>query len=195
MRDWRRWAGWMGLLLLFAGLVGACRPYQYHGTLLETGKPAYNFTLQAADGPHSLKDFRGQWVVLFFGYTHCPDVCPTTLADMKQVMQLLGQRAERVQFIMISVDPERDTPERMAAFVSHFDPRFLGLTGAPEEIAQIAAAYGIYYQKHEGTAASGYLVDHTASLLVIDPQGYLRLLWPPTLTPEEMAEDLQHLLR
>ncbi len=170
-------------------------PRTYHSTLIEVPRPAPDFVLQALDGPHRLRDFRGRVVVLFFGYTHCPDVCPTTLAEMKQVMQRLGAKAERVQFIMITVDPERDTPQRMAEYVTHFDPRFLGLSGDSETIARIATQYGIYYQKHAGTTASGYLVDHTASLVVVDTQGYVRLLVPPTLTPPEIAEDLLTLLR
>ncbi len=179
--------GWLGFTYL--------RPYSFHGTVIQSPRPAMDFKLQAVDGPHRLREFRGKVVVLFFGYTHCPDVCPTTLAEMKQVMKHLGSKADGVQFIMISVDPERDTPERLADYVTHFDPRFLGLTGDPETIAQIATQYGIYYRKHEGTAASGYLVDHTASLVAIDKQGYIKLLLPPTLTPEEVAEDLEVMLK
>ncbi len=192
----RRFAALFIPVVIFAAACSSNEPVAYAGYQRSPLPDVGEHVLPDADGGEfSLAASSDNVLLVYFGYTSCPDVCPTTLADMKQVMQLLGKKADKVQFIMISVDPERDTPERMQAFVTHFDPRFLGLTGSAEDIARIAAAYGIYYQKHEGTAASGYLVDHTASLLVLDPQGYLRLLLPPTLTPAEVAEDLNHLVR
>lgn len=183
----------LAVLLILAGCGGS---YQYHGLLLDSPKPATDFTLTDASGqPISLSDFRGKLVVLYFGYTFCPDVCPTTLNDVAKAMKELGSKAEDVQFIMISVDPERDTPQRLAEYVAYFDPRFIGLTGSPEEVAAVATPFGIFYQKHEGTAATGYLVDHTASLTVIDQDGHVRLVLPFGTAPQDIADDLAHLLR
>lgn len=183
-------------LLVAAAAFGAyqqLRPYAFHGSLLQADLPAPDFTLQGVDGPVSLRDFRGQTVLLFFGYTFCPDVCPTTMSDLAQAMQLLGRQADRYQVIMVSVDPERDTPEKINAYARHFDERFIGLSGSPDEIAQAATLYGVYYEKQAGTAASGYLVNHTATVMVLDRKGYLRLLLPFGTSPADIAADLQHL--
>jgi protein SCO1/2 len=189
------------LAVAAAGLIAVLawtqlRPYEFHGLLLQSSPPAADFTLV---GPGArlvgLSDFRGKLVVLYFGYTFCPDVCPTTLAEVGQAMRKLGQRADGVQVIMVTVDPERDTPEHLAEYVSHFHPTFLGLSGAPEQIATAAAAFSIYYQKHEGTAATGYLVDHTATVTVLDRDGRVRLVWPFGTDGDAMAADLGQLLR
>jgi len=185
-------AGLAAVALLWFG-YNRLRPYTFHGSVMQSPNPAPEFTLQGVDGPVSLSDFRGQTVLLFFGYSFCPDVCPTTMSDLAKAMTLLGSRADRYQVIMISVDPERDTPEKIAAYARHFDERFLGLSGSPQEVAQVATLYGIYYQKQEGSAASGYLVDHTATVMVIDRRGYLKLLLPFGTAPEDIAADLQHL--
>jgi protein SCO1/2 len=183
-------------LAVLLALAGCARPYQYHGLLLDSPKPAADFTLTGADGqPVSLSDLRGKLTVLYFGYTYCPDVCPTTLSDVAKAMKELGSKAEDVQFVMVSVDPERDTPERLNEYVTYFDPRFVGLTGSPEEVAAAATPFGIFYQKHEGTAATGYLVDHTATLTVIDEEGRVRLVLPFGTAFQDIADDLAHLLK
>lgn len=171
------------------------RPYVYHGTVLQSPQPAADFTLQSVDGPVSLSDLRGKYVVLFFGYTTCPDVCPATMSVLGQAMQKLGRKVDKVQVVMVSVDPERDTPEKMAKYISHFGENFLGLTGTPEEIAHVAALYGVFYEKEESDSAAGYLVTHTASTLVLDDQGRLVLVWPFGVTADEVADDLRHLVR
>jgi len=132
---------------------------------------------------------------VYFGYTYCPDVCPTTLAELARALQRVGRRADQVQVIMITVDPERDTPEILARYLAHFDARFLGLSGTAAEIAAAATPLGIYFAKHEGTAATGYLVDHTATVAVIDRDGYLRLVFPFGTPGEDIASDLIHLLK
>jgi protein SCO1 len=183
-------------MLVLSALASCAGPYTYHGTELVGDKPAPDFTLTGADGqPVSLSDFRDKVVVLYFGYTFCPDVCPTTLTDMKQVMKLLGKKADDVQFIMVSVDPERDTPEKLNEYVTYFDPRFIGLTGTPEEVVAAATPFGVIFEKHEGTAATGYLVDHTATLNVIDTDGRMRLLYPFDAEPKDIADDLKHLMK
>jgi protein SCO1 len=145
------------------------RPHALHGFAMQPPKPATDFTLTAHTGERvSLHDFRGKLVLLYFGYTYCPGICPTTLANVAQVLQQLGARAHQVQLLMVSVDPDRDTPDRLAAYVPHFHPSFIGLTGSTEEIAAVAPLFGIYYEKQEGSIDTGYLVSHSATLMVID---------------------------
>lgn len=187
--------------MLILGLVGwvvlsRLRPPVFHGLVLQSPRPAADFTLTAHTGQRvNLSTFRGKLVLLFFGYTFCPDVCPMTLAKVAQALKRLGPKARQVQVLFISVDPDRDTPERLAAYVTFFNPTFIGMTGTPEEIAVVAARYGIYSKKEEGTKATGYLVAHTAIVTVIDPQGYVRLLFPFGISPDEMADDLASLIR
>jgi protein SCO1/2 len=183
----------MGTILI-VGLMG-CQPYTFHGTVMQNPSGAPGFTLMSNNGQRvSLDDFRGKLVMLYFGYTFCPDVCPATLVEIAGAMDILGEDAKEVQVIMISVDPERDTPEVLGEYVAHFDPDFLGVTGTEDEIAQLATLYGIYYEKHEGSAASGYLIDHTATVMVVDENGALKLILPFGTTAAEMAEDLEHML-
>ena len=182
------------IMLVTVGL-SACTPYEFHGTIIQDMEAA-DFTLMSSSGQQvSLDDFRGKLVVLYFGYTFCPDVCPATLVEIAGAMDILGEDAEKVQTIMISVDPERDTPEQLAEYVAHFDTSFLGVTGTLEEVAEVATLYGIFYEKHEGTAASGYLIDHTATVMVVDEDGYLKLLLPFGTTAQEIADDLAYLLK
>jgi protein SCO1/2 len=188
----------VGVVLALVGWWGMpqVRPHVFHGMVIQSPQPASDFTLTAHTGERvRLSDFRGQVVLLFFGYTHCPDVCPATLAKVARALELLGPQAKHVRPVLISVDPQRDTPQRLAKYVTLFGPSFVGLTGTPEEIMAVATAFGIYYAKQEGTAASGYLVDHTATVTVVDPQGRVRLVFPFDTTAEEMAEDLAYLLR
>jgi len=200
MKKYKVWMAGLGGLLVLA-LVGwlgisRLRPHVFHGMVIQSPEPAANFTLTDHTGRRvSLSDFRGKLVLLYFGYTFCPDVCPTTLAEIAQALRQLGPKADQVQVIMISVDPERDTPDRLAQYVAHFNSNFIGLTGTPDEIAAVATPFGIYYQKHKGTAATGYLVDHTATVTVIDRQGYVKLLFPFGTSADEMADDLAYMLR
>jgi protein SCO1 len=183
------------LLFVVAGFL-LLRPYQYHGLLLESPKPAADFTLVRAGGKEvKLSDYRGKLVVLYYGYTFCPDVCPTTLAEITKAVQKLGKKSEDVQVVMVTVDPERDTPERMAEYMAFFNPSFVGLSGTPDQIAEAATPFGIYYQKHEGTPASGYLVDHTATVNVLDREGRMRLVWPFGTEGDAMAADLKQMLK
>jgi protein SCO1/2 len=186
-------------VVLFAGayLLGTkLRPYSYHGRTMSSTEPPGDFTLVTHYGQRmNLSDYEGDWVVLYYGYTFCPDVCPTTLMQLGRMMPLLGKKAEHVHVFMVSVDPERDTAERMKEYVTYFHPDFVGLIGTPEEVADAAAPFGIYYKKKEVEGASDYLLDHTASVTIIDPDGRVRLIWPYGTTAEEMAEDLLHLMR
>ena len=193
------WIFAFGLMAGFALIViialPRLRPYTFHGTVLQSPQPAPDFELTANHGQVvSLQDFEGKLVMLYFGYTFCPDVCPTTLSELGSALDLLGKQAKDVQVVMISVDPERDTPEMLAEYVTHFDPSFLGVTGTAEEISQVATLYGIFFEAHEGTDATGYLVDHTATVMVIDQAGHLKLVFPFGTPAEDIAEDLSHIL-
>ena len=146
-----------------------------------------------AGKPRRLEDFRGKAVVLFFGFTHCPDICPTTLADIASAVKSLGPDAERVQVLMVTVDPERDTPESLAKYVTAFDPRFLGLRGDLAATARSRASS----RSTSRSASSGdsYTVDHSAQSYVIDPQGRLRLLVRHDRIGQDLAGDLRAILK
>jgi protein SCO1/2 len=141
-----------------------------------------------------MADFRGKVVVLFFGYTNCPDVCPTTLSEMRQVMKLLGSDSQRLQVLFVTLDPVRDTPQLLSKYVPSFDPSFLGLYGdaAATEIA--AKDFKIFYRVAGGKNAENYTVDHTAASLVFDPQGRLRLFINYGLGADKIASDIRKLL-
>ncbi len=144
----------------------------------------------------TLASFKGKLVVLFFGYTHCPDVCPTTLSDMAEAFKLMPDGApEKVQVLFVSVDPERDTPEILKAYVPYFHPSFLGLLGAPEQVAQVAKEFRVVYRKHMEPGATDYLVDHSAGSYVLDGRGRPRLYLPYGHTPRDIAHDLLTLLK
>ena len=166
----------------------------YHGVVIDPPSPAEDFTLQTDQGEIHLSDFRGKVVLLYFGYTFCPDVCPTTLLKIKQALESVGDKANEVQTIFISVDPERDTPQILGQYSRAFDPSFLGGTSTPEDIAAIAKEYGIYYAKQPAKSGSGYSVDHTAIVWVIDSSGNLYLEWPYGFDITDMVSDLKKLL-
>ena len=184
------------LLALFAWLVlPRLRPHQFSGTVLQSEMPVTDFTLTSADGPVSLSDYRGKLVVLYFGYTFCPDVCPTTLSDVNKALGRLGDKAEDVQLIMISVDPARDDPDKLAEYVEFFNPTFVGVTGTDDEVRSVATPYGIWYEAHEEEGASNYLVDHVATLNVIDREGRLKLVIGYGTGADAIAADLEYMLR
>lgn len=182
------------ILVLIAG-VYFLRPHTFHGTVIQSPEPSYDFTLTSVDGDVSLSDFRGKIVLIYFGYTFCPDICPGTLGNVAQALRNMGTQADDVQLIMVSLDPERDTPEKLAEYMGHFHPSFIGVTGSKEKLDEVAALYGIFYQKAEGSDATGYLIDHTATLMVLDREGYLKLVFPFGVTAEEIADDLKYMIR
>ena len=139
---------------------------------------------------------RDRWSFIFFGYTHCPDVCPTTLSVLNSVAHKLGDLDEDIRFVFLSVDPERDTPEQLAQFVSYFNGDFIGVTGTPEGIEQITRQLGVMHlrvQPEEG--ASSYLVDHTASVFLFDPDGRYHAVFSPPLSAEAIAGDFRKMLQ
>jgi protein SCO1/2 len=187
------------LLTLALALVAACGPAKrtdFKATDITGADFGKRLELTDHNGVRrSLADFKGKLVVLFFGYTHCPDVCPTTLADVAAALKTMPPvDAEQVQALFVSVDPERDTPEMLKQFVPYFHPSFLGLHGSPEEIAAASKEFRIHYRKHVEPGASDYLVDHTAGSYVLDKEGRLRLFQPFAQPPAEIAHDLTLLL-
>jgi len=141
--------------------------------------------------------FRGKWLLVYFGYTHCPDVCPTTLADIAELVEQLGPLAERVQPLFITIDPERDTTATVAEFVGAFDPRIIGLTGTPAEIAAAAKQYRVYYKKLPAESASdNYLMEHSSFIYVMNPDGKYVTLFSPQQgqKPDQMASQLRQLI-
>ena len=143
----------------------------------------------------TLADFRGKAVVVFFGYTQCPDVCPTTLAALAEAMKRLGPEADRVQVLFITVDPERDTPDLLSKYIPAFDPRFVGLRGDAEQTARTAKEFKILYQKQPGASPGSYTMDHSAGTFIFDPQGRLRLYVGLAQGPDVFAHDLRELLK
>ncbi|HVZ44549.1 MAG TPA: SCO family protein [Ramlibacter sp.] len=156
---------------------------------------ARDFQLPDVDGRmRSLKDFSGKAVVLFFGYTQCPDVCPTTMAEIAQAKQLLGADGSRVQGVFVTVDPERDTPQVLKAYVSNFDPNFVALHPSPEQLAAVAKDFKVYYKKVDGKTPGSYTMDHSAASYVYDPAGRLRLYTRYGSGAQALADDLKLLL-
>lgn len=144
--------------------------------------------------PRTLADWKGKAVVLFFGFTQCPDVCPTTLATMADVMKRLGPLADRVQVVFVTVDPQRDTPAVLGPYVTAFDPRFVGLYGDAAATAKAAREFKVFYQKVPGKTEGTYTIDHTAASYIVDAQGRLRLYVRHQMPAEDIAADLRLLL-
>ena len=191
----RSWSITICSLALAAALAAGCDGKPRFKSTDITGAD-YGKTLELNDQtgrPRRLEDWRGKVVVLFFGFTHCPDVCPTTLADLSQVMKELGPDAERIQVLFVTVDPERDTPEVLGKYVGAFDPRFLGLYGDAAATQRAAREFKVFYEKRK--TADGYSVDHSGQTYVIDPQGRLRLFVRPDRLGTDLPDDLRALLK
>lgn len=187
-------------LSMVAGVVALQRrlspePHLWSGLYLDQPIEAFNFQLQGAGNASvQLSDFRGRMVLLFFGYRSCPDVCPFTLSTLERALAMLGPAADAVHVILISVDPERDTPDATHAYAQAFSLRFIGLSGSPEQITAVTQPYKIYFEPETFRSNSGYLVTHSSTVTVIDRAGDIRLIFPPELTSAQMAADLQALL-
>lgn len=206
-----------GVALTMAGLQFFARPYVFSGSVIDPGVPAADFSLtDQRQQPFKLSAQTGKVVLLFFGYTACPDACPATLGQFKQIRAALGAEADAVKYVLVTVDPERDTPERLAGYLQGFDPAFIGLTGSTTALEAVWRDYGVYVAKqpiesatvvpptpppdthvHTHTVALGetdYLVDHTVRIYAIDPEGKLRLTYSIDTSARDMAEDIKHLL-
>lgn len=187
-----------GLLLLVALGAAACRPHEFAGTVLDPVKALGEYRLPTADGgTFDLGGEQDQLVLVFFGYTYCPDICPTTMFEARRAMDALGDDAGDVQLVMVTVDPERDTPERLHEYVTNFHPSFRGLrTTDPAELDTILADFGAYYEIEETGSGGGenYLVSHTAALFLLDRQGDMREVFTYGATGEEIAADVRQFL-
>lgn len=190
-------AGWWGVRTWQSQTSEApLGPKDFYGGVLDPPRPAPDFTLTDQHGAtYRLSDQRGDVVVLFFGYTTCPDVCPGTLAQYRNVKSLLGDDADRVQFVFVTVDPERDTQERLAEYIALFDPEFHGLWADREALEEVWRLYGVYVERVETPESSaGYLVNHSAVSYVIDTRGNLRLAHLYGTPNDHVVHDLQLLL-
>jgi len=196
---WRAWSRpRLFAALLLALVLAACgtRLPDFKNTDITGADCCRDFRLTDQHGKtRTLADFRGKVVVMFFGYTQCPDVCPTTLAELKSALQELGPDAKRVQVLFVTLDPERDTRELLANYVAAFDPRFLGLYGDAETTAKTAKEFRIFYQKRPGPTPETYTMDHTAGSYVIDTQGRVRLFVRHGDGGANLVSDLRILLR
>jgi len=141
------------------------------------------------------KDFRGKYMLVFFGYTYCPDVCPTTLAVMSEALKMMGQRAEKVAPVFITVDPKRDTPEKLKSYLDSFGPEFVGLTGNTSDIANVAKGYRVYYREQSSDQKGDYGVDHSGVIYLMDPNGVFVANYSLETSPEALAADLMKRLR
>ncbi|HEY0824790.1 MAG TPA: SCO family protein [Ramlibacter sp.] len=187
------------LLALGASLLAACAPEskpQFKAVDITGADYAKNFALPDQDGRvRTIKDFEGKVAVIFFGYTQCPDVCPTTLTEIAEAKKLLGPDGSKVQGVFITVDPERDTPELLKAYVGNFGPDFVALRGSPEQTAAVAKDFKVFFRRVEGKAPGSYFMEHTASSYVYDPQGRLRLYARYGSGAQALADDIRLLLK
>jgi protein SCO1/2 len=181
-------AGWLGLRLL--------RPHPYSGTVMQapTEAPGMDGLVWSDGTPVDLGEFAGDLVLVYFGYTACPDVCPTTLSQAANAIEAMDGDSDRVHVMLVSIDPERDELEALGEYVRSFDPAFRGATGTPEAVERVASTYGIYFAADEPDGDGFYEVDHTATLMGIDGDGHLRIVWAPPIDTDRLAADLDELL-
>ena len=196
----RKYGFWLavGALLGWVVMMGlaSLRPYQLRGSVIDSSAAAPEIDLSATDGStYSLRERQGRVALIFFGYTSCPDVCPATLSEMREVRKALGERAADVDMLFITVDPARDSLERMGMYVSLFDPAILGLTGSPEALEAVYRAYGVTVEFQAETTAAGYLVTHSSRVYVVDRAGKLRLTYPFGTAVDDIVQDVRYLLK
>jgi protein SCO1/2 len=189
------------LLVLAAGsllaLVGCSEDRPKFNAIDITGAEyARDFQLTDHNGqPRSLKDFKGKVVVLFFGYTQCPDVCPTSMVELAEVKKLLGPQGDKLQGLFVTLDPERDKPEMLKAYMANFDPSFLALYTSVGKLPEVAKEFKIYYKKVDGPTPTSYTLDHSAGSYVFDPEGHVRLFMRFGSGAPAVAADIKQLLK
>jgi protein SCO1/2 len=183
---------------LVAGLLAACSPEALKFKSIDITGADYvkGFALADHNGvQRSLADFKGKAVVVFFGFTQCPDVCPTALADLAEVKRLLGPQGDKLQGIFVSVDPERDTPEVLKAYMANFDPGFIALRPSMDQLPEVAKGFKVFYKKVDGPTPTSYTIEHSAGSYVFDPQGRVRLYSRQAVGAQGLAEDIALLLK
>ena len=188
----------LALLAMTSSLLMGCSPDkpQFKSIDLTGADYAQGFSLADHSGQsRTLKDFAGKVVVVFFGFTQCPDVCPTSMAELAEVKKLLGADGDKLQAIFITVDPERDTPEMLKAYMGNFDPNFLALRPTPEQLPQVAKDFKIYYKKVDGKTKGSYTMDHSAGSYIFDQQGRIRLYNRYGTGAEVLASDIRLLIK
>ena len=188
----------MGLgLAVSAALLASCseKKLVFNSIDISGGEMGHDFAIKDHNGQlRKLADFTGKVVVVFFGYTQCPDVCPTTMTELVEVKRLLGKDGERLQPLFITVDPQRDTPELLKAYMANFDPTFLALCPTPAQLAEVAASFKVYYKKVGDDKSLSYTMDHSAGSYVFDPKGRVRLFVRYGLGEQPLAADIAQLL-
>jgi protein SCO1/2 len=188
--------GLFGILAVVLAAALFSGPYEYQGSVINPPIPAMDFTLMDEGGsPFNLSAQGGNVVLLFFGYTSCPDVCPTTLAEYKQIHASLGDQAEYVRFVFVTVDPERDTKELVGEYVSRFNPNFIGLSGSEAELQPVWDGFFVFRGIEPHEPGEHYLVDHTARIYAVDVDGNLRLTFPFGMGVDAISEDVRQLLK
>jgi protein SCO1/2 len=181
--------------LVAAGLLFAPNKPALSGSLVQSPVVLQDFELQDAyGGSVHPADFQGKITLFFFGYTLCPDMSPTMLSEVNAAFRQLGERSEQVRMVMISVDPDRDTPGKVAEYAAFYNPSFIGLSGTPDEVAAAAKQFNVIYYKHEGSAATGYLIDHTATLTLVDAAGQIREVFEFGTSAADIAADVSYWL-
>lgn len=186
------------LLAGAVGLFGACSPQQAVFSSVDVTGADYAKTFELTDHNgqvRHLSDFAGKVVVMFFGYTQCPDVCPTSMAELAEVKKALGKDGERLQGLFVTVDPQRDTPELLKGYMANFDPTFLALYTTPDKLVELAKEYKIYFKKVDGKTPTSYTMDHSAGSYVYDTKGQLRLFTRYGSGPKALTEDIRILLK
>lgn len=179
------------MVLVLSACQGAQQSTKLFGADIAGEDFATDFNLKDHTGKlRQLSDFNGKIVALFFGYTHCPDVCPTTLADMANALKLLGKQSDQVQVLFVTLDPERDTQEVLAQYVPAFDSSFIGLYGDAVETAEVAKKFKVFYARQDSAGQSGYTIDHSAGTYVFDKKGKIRIYLKYGQKPKEIASDL-----
>jgi len=192
----RRFVLRSGAAAIAAALLAACGKKPSFNSIDVSGSDlGTDLSLTDFNGkPRTLQDFKGKVLVVFFGFVQCPDVCPTALAEFKQVKNQLGQDGERLQVVFVTVDPERDTPEILREYVTQFDPSFLGLRGDADATARVAKSFKVFYAKVPGKEPGSYTMDHTAGVYIYDPEGHLRLFARHNTGAEALTSDIRQLL-
>lgn len=193
-----KWIAACAVLAVLSGLLSACSEQKPSFQAIDVTGATYarDFALTDHNGQvRHLADFKGKIVVLFFGYTQCPDVCPTTMAELAEVRKALGKDGDKVQGLFVSVDPARDTPEVLKAYMGNFDSTFLALYTTPEKLAELAKDFKVYYKKVDGKTPTSYTMDHSAGSYIYDTQGQLRLFTRYGTGPQPLIADIQQLLK